>query len=138
VYDLVKIHVVVIVLHGVDNLNVSVRSFERRIGSLRRFFGPAWDRGEWRIRCNAELGELSKAHDTVRFVKTQRIGWLGHVERMLEERMPKRMLKGRLFSRRSKGRPRARWLDNVVTDLVVMGLEAGEEGWRAELAGGGL
>jgi hypothetical protein len=48
------------------------------------------DRGEWRIRYNAELNGLSKAHDTVRFVKTQRNRWLGHVEGMWEERMAKR------------------------------------------------
>jgi hypothetical protein len=40
--------------------------------------------------------------------------------------MPKRMLKGRLFSGRRKGRPRKRWLDNVVLNLVVMGVT----GWR--------
>jgi hypothetical protein len=39
------------------------------------------------------------------------------VERMSEERMPKRMLKGRLFCRRRKGRSRRRWLDSVVTDI---------------------
>jgi hypothetical protein len=36
--------------------------------------------------------------------------------------MPKRMLKGRLFSRRRKGRLRTRCVDIVVTDLVVMGV----------------
>jgi hypothetical protein len=40
--------------------------------------------------------------------------------------MPKRMLKGRLFTRRRKGQPCTRWLDNVVTDLVVRWLEGGE------------
>jgi hypothetical protein len=57
----------------------------------------------------------------VQFMKAQRIRWLGHVERKSEEEMPKRMLKGRLFSRR-KGRPHTRWPDNVVTDFVVMGV----------------
>ena len=56
------------------------------------------------------------------FVKAQSIRWLGHVQRTSEELMPRRMLKGRLFCRRRKGRPRTRWLDNV-----VMGSEAGEE-----------
>jgi hypothetical protein len=79
----------------------ALRSFERRI--LRKIFGPVWDRGEWRICYNAELNDLIKGHDIVRFMKAQRIRWLGHVESMSEERMPKRMLKGRLFSRRRKG-----------------------------------
>jgi hypothetical protein len=117
-----------VVTYGAETWSLTVadenalRSFERRI--LRTIFGPVWDRDEWRIRHNAELNVLIKGHD-VRFVKAQRIRWLGHVARMSEERMPKRMLKGRLFSRRSKGQPRARRLDSVVTDLVVMG-----GGWR--------
>jgi hypothetical protein len=78
----------------------ALRSFERRI--LRKIFRPVWERGEWRICYNAELNELIKGYDVVRFVKTQNIRWLGHVERMPEEWMPKRMPQGRLFSRRRK------------------------------------
>ena len=117
-------------MYGTETWSLSVadenalRSFERRI--LRKIFGPVWDRGEWRIRYNAELNKLIKGHDIVRFVKAQRIRWLGHVERMSDEQMPKRMLKGILLSRRRKERPRTRWLDKVVTDLVVMGVI----GWR--------
>jgi hypothetical protein len=50
------------------------RSFERRI--LRKIFWCVWDRGEWRVCNNAELNELIKGHDIVRFVKAQRIRWL--------------------------------------------------------------
>jgi hypothetical protein len=74
---------------------------------------------------------LIEGHAIVRFVKAKRIRWLGHVERMSDERMPKRMLKGRLFSRRRKGRPGIRWLDNVV--LRIRGWKGRIEdraGWR--------
>jgi hypothetical protein len=37
-------------------------------------------------------------------------------------------LKGRLFSRRGKGQPCARWLDIVVADLVVTAVR----GWRGK------
>ena len=113
-------------MYGAETWSLSVadenalRSFERRI--LRKTFGPVWDRGKWVIRYNAELSELIKGHGIVRFVKAQSIRWLAHVQRTSEELMPRRMLKGRLFCRRRKGRPRTRWLDNV-----VMGSEAGEE-----------
>jgi hypothetical protein len=48
----------------------------------------------WRIRYNEELNTLLKGEDIVRFIKSQRIRWLGHVERMKANAMPKRMLKG--------------------------------------------
>jgi hypothetical protein len=67
----------------------------------------------WRIRYNEELNILMKGGDIVRFIKSQRIRWLGHVERMEDNAMPKRMLKGRLYSKRRKGRPRKRWLEDV-------------------------
>jgi hypothetical protein len=36
---------------------------------------------------------------------------------MEDNAMPKGMLKGRLYSKRKKGRPRMRWLDDVESDL---------------------
>jgi hypothetical protein len=42
---------------------------------------------------------------------------LGHVKRVEDNAVPKRMLKGRLYSKRRKGRPRKRWLDDVESDL---------------------
>jgi hypothetical protein len=100
----------------------ALRSFE--IKMLRKIFGPVWDRGKWRIRYNAESNELTEGHDIVRFGKAQRIRWLGHVERMSEERMPKRMLKGKLFYGRRKGPAHTRWLDNVVMAV---------RGWRGRI-----
>jgi hypothetical protein len=60
-----------------------------------------------------------KREDTVRFIKSQRVRWLGHVERMDDNAMPKRMLKGRLYSKRRRGRPRMRWMADVESDLKM-------------------
>jgi hypothetical protein len=56
----------------------ALRCFERKI--LRRIFGPVQDTNGWRIRYNQELDRLIEGQDIVRFIKAQRLRWLGHVE----------------------------------------------------------
>jgi hypothetical protein len=48
---------------------------------------------------------------------------LGHVKRMEARAMPRRMMEGRLFTGRRKGRPRLRWMDDVVADLSAMRIQ---------------
>jgi hypothetical protein len=43
--------------------------------------------------------------------------------------MPKRMLKERLYSKRRKGRPRMRWLDDVESNLKKMEVK----GWKEKM-----
>ena len=56
----------------------------------------------------------------MKFIKAQSIRWLGHVKRMEEGAMPRKMTEGRLFVGRSKGRPRLRRRDDVVADLKAL------------------
>jgi len=61
--------------------------FGRKI--FRRIYGPKYENGEWESRRNRELEEMSKGENIVKWIKGQRISWLGHLERM-EDRMPKK------------------------------------------------
>jgi len=60
--------------------------FERKI--FWRIYGPKYEDGEWKIRTNRELEELNKGENIVKWIKGQRVSWLGHLERMEEDRMP--------------------------------------------------
>jgi hypothetical protein len=101
-----------------------IRRFESKI--IRRIYGPARQGREWRIINNEEIDNIIRTKDIVRFVKARRISWVGHVERMEDSRMPKRVMRERIYTRRKRGRPKVRWLDNVQEDLREMGIE----GWR--------
>jgi hypothetical protein len=64
--------------------------FERTI--LRRIFGPTKERdGMWRIKTNDKLHKLIGNKTTINYIKSQRLGWLGHVRRMPDERMVKKI-----------------------------------------------
>jgi len=62
--------------------------FERKM--YRRIYGPKYENGECKSRTNREL-EMSEGENTVEWIKGQRISWLGHLERMEEDRMPKKI-----------------------------------------------
>jgi hypothetical protein len=61
--------------------------FERKV--LRKIFGPTNENGIWRIKTNEELDKIIKHKNIINFTRAQRLGWLGHIERMQETRMVK-------------------------------------------------
>jgi len=87
---------------------------------MRRIYGPVQEGHIWRIRNNEELNRSINGADIVKFIKAQRIKWLGHVKRMEVGAMPRKMMEGRLFIGRRRGRPRLRWMDDVVADLKAI------------------
>jgi hypothetical protein len=46
----------------------------------------------WRIRNNTEIDKLIKGADIVRFIKAQRIKFLGHIQRMDQVRPTRKLL----------------------------------------------
>ena len=93
---------------------------------FRRIYEPKYEDGEWKSRTNRELEELSKGENTVKWIKGQRISWLGHLERMEEDRMPKNIFTQELKGNRRRGRPGKGWKEEVERDLQVLGVSR----WR--------
>ena len=62
----------------------------------------------------------------------ERVGgsWLGHLERMEEDRMLKKIFTQELEGTSRRGRPRERWKEEVESDLQVLGVRR----WRELVA----
>ena len=98
--------------------------FEREI--FRRIYDPKYENGECKNGTNRELEEMSKGENIVKWIKWQRISWLGHLERMEENRMPKKIFTQELEGTRRRGRPRKGWKEAAERDLQVLGVRR----WR--------
>jgi hypothetical protein len=60
-------------------------------------------------------------------IKIRRLEWAGHIIRMEEERIPKKVLNGNFHTTRPVGRPRTRWADVVQRDALQL---LWIRGWR--------
>jgi len=93
------------------------RVFQNRV--LRRIFGPKRDdvMGEWRKLHNKELNDLYSSPNIVRVIKSRRMRWVGHAAHMGERKGIYRVFVRKPKGKRSLGRPRRRWEDNIKIDL---------------------
>ena len=68
-----------------------------------------------------ELRDLYSLPNSVRVVKSRRMRWAGNLVRMGEGRGVHNVLVGKPEGKRSLGRPRRRWEDNIKMDLQEVG-----------------
>ena len=102
-----------------------LNTFGRKI--LRRIYNPTQQVGRWRPRWNSELYSLYNEPNIVEGIKIRRLGWAGHIIRMEEERIPRKVLNGKFYTTRPPGRPRTGWADVVQRDALQL---LGIRGWR--------
>ena len=120
-----------VVLYGCETWSLTLREehrlrvFENKV--LTRIFGPKRDgvTGEWRKPHNDELNDLYCSPNIVRVIKSRRMRWAGHVARMGDRRDVYRVLVGKPEGKISFRRPRRRWEDNIMMDLLYVGWEGG-------------
>jgi hypothetical protein len=70
--------------------------------------------------------KLIENANIVRYIKSRRIAWLGHVMRMDDKRTPKRILEWKPIGTRIRERPRKRWVADIKDDMEIMGVRR----WR--------
>jgi hypothetical protein len=74
-----------------------------------------------------EIDKLIDGADIVRFIKAQRIKWLGLIQRMDQTRPARRLLDWKPMGTRPVGRPRQRWQEDVMEDLKKLKIN----NWKA-------
>ena len=101
------------------NIKTKLRVFERKV--LRRIYGPTKESdGTWRIKSNEELNRLIANKNIINDIKAQRLAWFGHVHRMPDNSMVKKVYEWSPALTRSLGRPKNRWDDDVKGDIRNM------------------
>ena len=63
------------------------------------------------------MDELIKRRNKINYVKAQSLSWFGHINRMCETSMVKKIHKWKPFTGRPVGRPKSRWEDDVRNNL---------------------
>ena len=101
------------------NIEKMLNIFERKV--LRRIIGPIRERGQWRKRYNKELYGIYGDAPIINVIRAGRIRWAGHLMRMDNSEVVKRVLTDSPGGSRSRGRPKTRWLDGVEEDLRKIG-----------------
>ena len=87
------------------------------------------------IKTNKKLDELIKHRNITNYVKVQRLSWSGHINRMPETSIVKRIYNWKPFTGRPAGRPKSRWEDNVRNDRKKMKLMKWKNKYRTALNG---
>ena len=66
--------------------------FEKKV--YRRILGPVYDNDKenWGIVTNKEIYAVAKKPTTTETIRLNRLCWFGHVQRMEENRIPKRSI----------------------------------------------
>ena len=101
-----------------ENIIQKLLVFERKI--VRGIIEPTKENETWRIKNSEELDKLIKHENIVNYIKAQRLNWFGHIQRMPEARVTKKIFKWNPLTTRPRGRTKYRWEDNIIQDLGQM------------------
>ncbi|XP_063929931.1 uncharacterized protein LOC135142191 [Zophobas morio] len=98
--------------------------WERKI--LRKILGGKQTENRWERRTNVEIYDLYNDKVVSNFIKIKRLQWLGHLERITQERKVKMVVWKIPESKRKRVRPREKWKDAIQEDLT----EKQKQDWR--------
>jgi hypothetical protein len=96
-----------------DELRLAV--CERKV--LRKIFGPIRNTDQWRRRYDEELYQLYAEPEIVKWIRSARLRWAGHIVRMRESDPANKSTFDLLLGEWTMGRPKRRWTEEVEREL---------------------
>lgn len=123
-----------VVIYGMEAMTLTnaeqekLRIFER--GIIRRIYGgKKIAEGIFRRLMNSEIRTILRGEEIVRIIKVQRMRWYGHLKRMGNDKQVKKVTMWRPNTARPKGRPKSRWEDQVIKDILSLKIRK----WREKI-----
>ena len=95
---------------------------------IRRILGIKWSD----YIPNHELYQKSKQVPIAKTIRKRRIQWFGHIMRMEDSRITRKMLNWNPKGTAKRGRKKANWLNNVQTDALTLGTDIDHWGETAK------
>ena len=99
--------------------------FRKKI--FRRIHESIQEKGYWRPKCNGMIHSLYKDLNIIDDIEIRRLGWAGHIIKMEEERIPKKILGGKFCNTRLATKLKTRQEDVIQRDAVQI---LGTQAWR--------
>jgi hypothetical protein len=90
---------------------------------LRKISGPIRDTDRWTRRYNEELYQLDAEPEIVKCIRSARLRWAGHIVRMRESDPARKSTFDLFLGKRTVGRPKRRWIEEVERELKGMGVK---------------
>jgi len=73
--------------------------------------------------CHPEYKEVLSYENIVTYIRVKRLVWAGHLIRMNNDRMLKKIFNTKPGGVRSVGRPKLRWEDGIDQDMRILGVK---------------
>ena len=74
----------------------------------------------WKWAYDNYFTHLTHVYRIINYIKAQRLSWFDHVQRMPDTRTVKKIFNWKPLTKRSQGRPKYRWEDNIKQDICQL------------------
>ena len=73
------------------------------------------------MKIRKKIEKMSIKNSVLDYIRYKQLNWYGHVQRMCEERLPRKILEWCPPGKRRKRRPRYSWMQEVTTGMRERG-----------------